>query len=179
MKLYKNFYLIIFFLFFSSLAFGDTKIAFVDLDLVLSESKPGKLLFSQLKEIEENKIKQSKNDEIKLKEEKKKLISTKKIISNEKYQKNISNFKKKINNYKKKKNSDIENLKKKRNKEILRLLNLINPIIEKIMDENSLEILFEKKNIFIAKSNYDITKIVIDNINKNITEFKILEWLIN
>jgi len=54
-------------------------------------------------------------------------------------------------------------------------LNLINPIIEKIMDENSLEILFEKKNIFIAKSNYDITKIVIDNINKNITEFKILE----
>jgi len=179
MKLYKNFYLIIFFLFFSSLAFGDTKIAFVDLDLVLSESKPGKLLFSQLKEIEENKIKQSKNDEIKLKEEKKKLISTKKIISNEEYQKNISNFKKKVDNYRKKKNSDIENLKKKRNKEILRLLNLINPIIEKIMDENSLEILFEKKNIFIAKSNYDITKIVIDNINKNITEFKILEWLIN
>ena len=175
MKLYKNFYLIIFFLFFSSLAFGDTKIAFVDLDLVLSESKPGKLLFSQLKEIEENKIKQSKNDEIKLKEEKKKLISTKKIISNEEYQKNISNFKKKVDNYRKKKNSDIENLKKKRNKEILRLLNLINPIIEKIMDENSLEILFEKKNIFIAKSNYDITKIVIDNINKNITEFKILE----
>ena len=175
MKLYKNFYLIIFFLFFSSLAFGDTKIAFVDLDLVLSESKPGKLLFSQLKEIEENKIKQFKNDEIKLKEEKKKLISTKKIISNEEYQKNISNFKKKVDNYRKKKNSDIENLKKKRNKEILRLLNLINPIIEKIMDENSLEILFEKKNIFIAKSNYDITKIVIDNINKNITEFKILE----
>jgi len=104
MKLYKNFYLIIFFLFFSSLAFGDTKIAFVDLDLVLSESKPGKLLFSQLKEIEENKIKQSKNDEIKLKEEKKKLISTKKIISNEEYQKNISNFKKKVDNYRKKKN---------------------------------------------------------------------------
>ena len=43
------------------------------------------------------------------------------------------------------------------------------------MDENSLEILFEKKNIFIAKSNYDITKIVIDNIDKNIIEFKIQE----
>ena len=43
------------------------------------------------------------------------------------------------------------------------------------MNENSIDILFEKKNIFIAKSNYDITKIVIDNINKNITEFKILE----
>ena len=43
------------------------------------------------------------------------------------------------------------------------------------MDENSLEILFEKKNIFIAKSNYDITQIVIEHINKNINEFKIQE----
>jgi outer membrane protein len=175
MKLYKKFYLIIFFLSFSSLAFGDTKIAYVDLNLILSESKPGKILFSQLKEIEDKKIKQFKNDEINLKEEEKKLINTKNIISSEEYNKNVSNFKKKVDNYTKKKNLDIENLKKTRNKEILRFLNSINPIIEKIMDENSLEILFEKKNIFIAKSNYDITKIVIDKINTNITEFKIQE----
>ena len=176
MKFYKKFYLINFFIFFfSSLAAGDTKVAYVNLDLILSESKPGKLLFSQLKEIEENMIKKFKNDEINLKEQEKKLISTKNIISNEEYKKNVINFKKKVDNYKKIKNADIENLKKKRNKEILRFFNLINPIIEKIMDENSLAILFEKKNIFIAKSNYDITKIVIDNINKNITEFKILE----
>ena len=176
MKLYKKFYLINFFIFFfSSLALGDVKIAYIDLDSILSESKPGKLLFSQLKEIEENKIKQFKNDEIKLKEEEKKLISTKNIISSEEYNKNVSNFKKKVDNYKKIKNSKIKNLKKKRNKEILRFFDLINPIIEKIMDENSLEILFEKKNIFIAKSNYDITKIVIDNIDKNIIEFKIQE----
>jgi Skp family chaperone for outer membrane proteins len=176
MKFYKKFYLINFFIFFfSSLAAGDTKIAYVNLDLILSESKPGKLLFSQLNEIEENKIKKFKNDELNLKEEEKKLISTKNIISSEEYNKNVINFKKKIDNYRKIKNSEIENLKKKRNKEILRFLTLINPIIEKIMDENSLEILFEKKNIFIAKSNCDITKIIIDNINKNITEFKIQE----
>ena len=41
------------------------------------------------------------------------------------------------------------------------------------MDENSIEILLEKKNIFIAKSNYDITQIVLDNINNNIKEFLI------
>ena len=43
------------------------------------------------------------------------------------------------------------------------------------MEENSIEILFEKKNIFIAKSNYDITQIVIENINKNIKNYKIQE----
>ena len=43
MKLYKKFYLINFFIFFfSSIASADIKIAYVDLDLILSESKPGK-----------------------------------------------------------------------------------------------------------------------------------------
>ena len=96
MKLYKKFYLINFFIFFfSSIASGDTKIAYVDLDLILSESKPGKLLFSQLNEIKENKIKQFKNNEKNLKEEEKKLISTKNIVTSEEYNKNVSNFKKK------------------------------------------------------------------------------------
>ena len=61
MKFYKKFYLINFFIFFfSSLAVSDTKVAYVNLDLILSESKPGKLLFSQLKEIEKNIIKKFK-----------------------------------------------------------------------------------------------------------------------
>ena len=45
--------------------------------------------------------------------------------------------------------------------------------LEKIMEKNSIGILLEKKNIFIAKSNYDITEILIQDINKNIKEFAI------
>ena len=41
------------------------------------------------------------------------------------------------------------------------------------MEENSIDILIEKKNIFIAKSNTDITNLVIEDINKNIKNFKI------
>ena len=176
MLMFKKFYFIILCIFFfSTFASADNKTAYIDLDLILSESKPSKFLFSQLKEIEENKLKQLKNDEINLKEEEKKLISTKNIISKEEYNKNVSNFKKKVDNYRNIKNSDIESLKKIRNREILRFFKLINPIIEKIMEENSIEILFEKKNIFIAKSNYDITQIVIEHIDKNINEFKIQE----
>ena len=176
MQMFKKFYFInLCIFFFSTFASADNKTAYIDLDLILSESEPAKLLFSQLKEIEENKIKQLKNDEINLIEEEKKLINTKNIISKEVYNKNVSIFKKKVESYKNIKKIDIENLKKTRNNEVIRFLKLINPIIEKIMEENSIEILFEKKNIFIAKSNYEITQIVIDNINKNINEFKIQE----
>ena len=72
-----------------------------------------------------------------------------------------------------KKKDNIQALKQKRNEEILRFFNLINPIIENVMEKNSIGILIEKKNIFIAKSNYDITSIVIDEINKNIKEYLI------
>ena len=41
------------------------------------------------------------------------------------------------------------------------------------MEENSIEILIEKKNVFMAKSDNDITQIVIENINKNIKKFLI------
>jgi outer membrane protein len=176
MQKFKKFYFInICFFFFSTFSLADNKTAYIDVDLILSESKPSKLLFSQLKEIEEKKLKKLKNDEINLKEEEKKILSTKNIISKEEYNKSVNNFKKKVDNYKNIKNKDIENLKLIRNKEIIRFFKLINPIIEKIMEENSIEILFEKKNIFIAKSNYDITQMVIENINKNIKEFKVQE----
>ena len=162
-------------IFISTYSFANNKTAYIDVDLILSESNPSKFLFLQLKDIEEQKLKKLKSDELKLKEEKKKIIISKNIISNEEYVKIVNNFKKNVDNFKNKKNKDIENLKKIRNAEIIRFFKLVNPIIEKIMEENSIEILFEKKNIFIAKSNYDITQIVIENINKNIKNFKIQE----
>ena len=50
----------IFVILISTFSFAANKIAYIDLDLILSESEPAKLLFSQLKEIEEKKNEQIK-----------------------------------------------------------------------------------------------------------------------
>jgi Skp family chaperone for outer membrane proteins len=50
-------------------------------------------------------------------------------------------------------------------------MNTINPIIQKYMNEQSIDILLDKKNIFIAKENFDITQKIIDLINKEIKNF--------
>jgi Skp family chaperone for outer membrane proteins len=173
---FPKFFLIFFhIILFSSTSFANVKIAYIDIDLILSESEPSKKLFSQLKIIEDKKINELKNNEINLKEEEKKISKTKNIISKEEFNKNVTTFKNKVENYQKSKNKVIEDIKQTRNKEIIRFFKLINPIIEKIMDENSIEILIEKKNIFMAKSDNDITKIVIENVNKNIKEYLIEE----
>ena len=114
----KKFYFFNFCIFFfSSVALADNNTAYIDLDLILSKSKPSKLLFSQLKEIEKKKLKQLKNDEINLKEEEKKIINIKNIVSKDEYSKIIINIKKKIDNYQNIKNINNKKLKKNNNRE--------------------------------------------------------------
>ena len=79
----------------------------------------------------------------------------------------------KFQEYKKIKNKEIENLKKKRNTNIINFLNSINPIIEKYMSDNSIYMLMDKKNVFIANNNYDITKKLIELIDNQIKTFEI------
>ena len=176
MKNFNQLYLVnIFLLFFSTSSFADIKTGYIDLDLILAKSIPSKILFSKLKINEEKELQILKKKEVDLKNEEKNILGKKNIVSEEEYNKSVSSFKKKINNYNNEKKIVIENLKQIRNKEIIRFFNLINPIIEKTMEKDSIEILFEKKNIYIAKSSYDITQIVIENINNEIKDFKIQE----
>jgi Skp family chaperone for outer membrane proteins len=173
MFIFRIFLSLIFLSLFSTNLFAQNKVAYINVDLILTESLPAKSMLSQLKLIEKTKIEKINNDEIELKNEEKKILASKNIISNDEYNKNVKNFQKKVDLHRKLKDENIKNLKQKRNKEILRFFNLINPIIEKVMEKNSIAILIEKKNIFIAKSNYDITEIVIEEINKDIKDFLI------
>ena len=50
---------------------------------------------------------------------------------------------------------------------------MINPIIEKYMAENSIYILMDKKNVFIASKDYDITNNLIELIDNQIKTFEI------
>ena len=71
------------------------------------------------------------------------------------------------------KKQEFEDLKNKRNKNIINFLNTINPIIEKYMADNSIYILLDKKNVFIANNNFDITKKLIELIDNKIKTFEI------
>tara|TARA_B100000401_G_C52703886_1_gene670461 strand:- start:325 stop:837 length:513 start_codon:yes stop_codon:yes gene_type:complete len=167
-KLSKFFKLFIFFLFFSSNALAENKVVYLDLDFILSNTVVGKKLFSKLKNEEELKFKEFKTKELSLKDEENKILASKNIISKDQLDLNIKEFQKKLEKYKKFKTDQVKILKKKRNTEVLDLIKQINPLIEKYMSDNSISILIDKKNIFIANKNYDISDNLIELINKNI-----------
>jgi len=47
------------------------------------------------------------------------------------------------------------------------LLNKINPIIEKYMIENNIDLMLKKENVYISKTEYDVSNIIINLINNN------------
>ena len=128
-KIKKIIILLIFFLGLSTNIFAENKVAYLDLDFILSNTNVGKSLFEKIQKFENSKIKELNNKEQILKDEENKILASKNIISKDQLNKNISEFQLKLKKYKNLKQDEINLLKKKRNEEILNLLKSINPLI--------------------------------------------------
>jgi Skp family chaperone for outer membrane proteins len=171
---YKQFLFgIIFLLLSTSLSNSKDKVSYIDIDYILSNTLAGKSLLISLKKEEELKISKFKlNDENFTKEEKK-ILAKKNLISSDQFEKEMRSLQVKFQKYKQNKFNEIEELKKKRNKNILIFLNQINPIIEKFMTDNSIYMIIDKKNVFIASKEYDITNNLIELIDNQIKSITI------
>ena len=62
----------------------------------------------------------------------------------------------------------VNELKKTRQKSISNFFEKVSPIIQSYMEENSISILLDRKNVFIGRVNSDITKEIIERINNQL-----------
>ena len=152
---------------------AEDKVAYLDIDFILTNTIAGKLLLENLKTQEEIKIKKFKIDEEKFRNNEKKILAKKNLVSVEEIKKEMNVLQIEYQKYNNDKKKEIDSLKKKRNTNIINFINSINPIIEKYMTDNSIYILMDKKNIFIAKNDYDITQKLIKLIDNQIKTFEI------
>ena len=164
---------IIFLLFSTSLSNAKDKVSYIDIDYILSNTLAGKSLLVSLKKEEELKISKFKLKDENFAKEEKKILAKKNLISSEEFEKEMKSLQVKFQKYKQNKFNEIEELKKKRNKNILIFLNQINPIIEKFMTDNSIYMIIDKKNVFIASKEYDITNNLIELIDNQIKSITI------
>ena len=148
--------------------YGESKIAYVDIDFVLTNINAGKIVFEKLENNEKLKRETFNDKEKKLKDEENKILASRNIISQEQLDINIKEFQNKLKDYRNYKSEELKKLKKIKNDEIVKLLNLINPLIQEYMKSNSINFLMDKKNIYIADKNYDLTNKLIEIINKKI-----------
>ena len=170
MKFTKIIFLIFIYLFnLNSYSVAEQNLKFVDIDLIVKNTKVGKKILKKLNDLDQQNIKKLNDFENELKIKESEINSKKNIISDDELKKEINNLNMKFADYKKLKNDMVKKLSETKNNELKKLFKAINPIIQNYMDKNSIEILLNSKNVFIGNKNSDLTQILIEEINNKLS----------
>ena len=172
MKILFSLFLLVL-LIFTSPVISEQKIAFINMDKVMSTSKSGISILKQLDDLKKKNSKFLKNEEKKFKEKEKKLISQKKIISEADFKNKLDELKTEFKRYNENRNKMIENFNKLKIDNTNNLLKLINPILIKFSNDKEISIILQKKDLVVAKTELDITEEIIEIVNKEVKEIKI------
>ena len=158
--------LIIFFFYFTNHALSIEKIVYLDLDYILSNSNKGKKILLNLEKINKQNLNNLKSKEYLLIKEEKDLLKQKNIISTEAYNEKVKKIKEKINLFRLEKNQLANNYKKEREQKINQFINLVDKILKEYVTNNSIDLVFNKKDILIGKNSYNITNDILKKVNE-------------
>lgn len=165
-KKFFFFHLILFFFYLTSYSNSGEKVAFIDLDYIVKNSNLGREVLKEIDELNKKNLDNLNKKQEELKNLELELNKKKNILSTDELNKEIGLLKNKINKYNEEKDLLVSQFTKFKNSELDKLMNKINPIVQDYMKENSIEILFDRKNIYIGDVNSDLTKIIINELNK-------------
>jgi len=167
MKYFKILLFTLVLLSYHSISFSK-EVYFIDLKKVLNESKAGKKAQDFLKKKFESESKKFEKEGVAIRKEETDLIAKKKIISPEEYKKNLDSLRNKSVNYQKSRRKASDDWVKKKNEARAKLLEALNPIMQKYMKENGVEMIVDKKYILLANSNFDLTDIILKILDKEL-----------
>ena len=152
---------------FTSLAKTDSEdiIAIINIDYVIQNSNIGKKFLSNIKSQDQKNLENLKDKNIFLQELESSIKKKKNIISSEAFDKEVLEFKKKFQEFSNEKNQIVREFNDFKQKELENLFKIINPIINDYMEQNSVKILFDSKNIFMSANELNLTEDILKKIN--------------
>ena len=168
----NNFYRfsLIFFIFFNLINSSNSKeTAFIDIDYVIANSNIGKKVLENIDKLDKKNIENLKKKNKSLKDLEIAIKNKKNVISEEAYNEEVLSFKKKVQEFNDEKNQLVKNFNDFKRVEIENIFKKISPIINNYMEENSVNVLFDSKNIFMGSKKSNLTEDILNKINK---EFK-------
>jgi Skp family chaperone for outer membrane proteins len=157
-------------IFFLSISISNSseKIIFINFEYIINNSDRGKLIFNDLNNIKEENIKKLKIEEKKLIDEENDIKLKKDIISKDELNKNLLSLNEKIKKFKNKKKLMEEELNKIKNEKMNDFMSKINILLEQYMKDQSVDIMFNSKNILIGKKTINKTEDILKLINEKI-----------
>ena len=168
----KKFFIFLLFFFVTTNLFADLP-HYIDFKFILNESNAGKKAQDHLKNKFNKGIENIDKKKKSLQEEERKIIDQKKLIKPEEYKEKVNKLRTKVQSLQKERNQLLETVSKQRNKAKTELLKALNPIISNYMKEKKIRMVIDKKNLLLADDALDITKDIINLLNKNLKTIKL------
>ena len=158
-----------FFLFVSSYSYSvEEKIVYLNLDYIYQKSIPGKLILEQLNKNKKLNIEKFKEKESEIRATEQDLIKKKNILSKEEFDLKVRTLNEEMQKYNKSREKAFLEFDENKKKKLNDFLVKITPLIENYVKENSINIVLNQKNLFIASKKFDITDQIIQIVNENI-----------
>ena len=159
-------YLILFFNFFN-ISNAEQSVKFVNIDLLVNKTKIGNQMLEKISSLDKENIKKLKSFEKQIKEKQDEIKIKKNVISEIEFEKEVTNLNAKILDFNNQKKIMVEELTNIKNKELNLFFKNIKPVVQNYMNENSIDMIVNSKNIFMGNNKSDITNDLIEKININ------------
>jgi Skp family chaperone for outer membrane proteins len=173
MKYLVKFFVITFFFIVSTHAFAEQKIVVLDMKYVLNNSKAGKDAQEFLKKKYNDDSKKFSELEKSLKKEESDLLKLKASLTKEEYTKKSDALRKKVIDYQSQRRSSIDKLATQRLEARKTLMRQIEPILDAYIKENNISLVIDKKNMVGGSTEYDVTKIIVEKLDKKFPSLKL------
>ena len=171
-KYLLSFVLILFFSMNISLAFAE-KIVYIDMDKIMQISKAGKNAIAKINDQKKKDVSKFQKIEKELKSREEDLITKKNVISADEFNKKLENLSKEINNYRTLRQQAIDLSTKSRLNASADFAEKIKPILAEYASENNIDMIIQKKNIIMGKTDLDITDEILKIVDKKINKLKV------
>tara|TARA_A100001035_G_scaffold276489_1_gene271536 strand:- start:113 stop:613 length:501 start_codon:yes stop_codon:yes gene_type:complete len=163
MKKFILFFFLLNFVFYNS-AIANNSIVFVDIDFLIQNSTIGKTVLKKLENKDKENLQFLKDREQIIRKSENELKKKQNIISEEEFNKELNLLKSQVANLKLEKDKMVKNFTEFKNKELSSVIKSINEVIQNYMKNNSVDVVLDKKNIYIGKNSSDITSVILKNI---------------
>ena len=166
MKYLVKFFVVTFFLTFSTHAFSEQKIVVLDMkyvlnsqDLLKKKFKDNAKKFSEL----EKSLKKEEND----------LLSKRSELSKDQYQKESDALRKKVIEYQSNRRKALDKIATQRSEARKKLMDHLKPLVNTYINENEISLVIDKKNMLGGQPEYDITNLIVDKLDKELPSLKL------
>ena len=143
------------------------------MDKIMQISKAGKEAISKINDQKKKDVSKFQKIEKDLKSKEEELISKKNVISTEEFNKKLDSLSKEINNYRTLRQEAIDLSTKSRLNASADFSEKIKPILAEYAKENNIDMIIQKKNIIMGKTDLDITDDILKIVDKKINKLKV------